>query len=307
MSQNKNINLGYINLFNTHIIPVKFNYHAPQTLEEALNLLNKLKDKARVIAGGTDLIVDMKLRRKEPEHVVSLNKIRELDYITVDSLGVKIGAIVKLRKIEKEKIIRERFPALYEALKSMASIQVRNMGTMVGNICNASPAADTAPPLLIYNATLTAKSLNNERKIPIEEFFKAPGKTALKEDELVTEIFIPYPPQDSHSTFLKITRVGMDLSKVSIAVLTKFNGSIIEDIGIAFGAVAPTPLRIRRAEEFLKNKPLTEENLKIVQEIVAKEIKPITDVRSTEWYRREVAKVLVKDALMKCLEEKGGR
>ncbi|MEM1742632.1 MAG: xanthine dehydrogenase family protein subunit M [Nitrososphaerota archaeon] len=307
MSQNKNINLGYINLFNTHIIPVKFNYHAPQTLEEALNLLNKLKDKARVIAGGTDLIVDMKLRRKEPEHVVSLNKIRELDYITVDSLGVKIGAIVKLRKIEKEKIIRERFPALYEALKSMASIQVRNMGTMVGNICNASPAADTAPPLLIYNATLTAKSLNNERKIPIEEFFKAPGKTALKEDELVTEIFIPYPPQDSHSTFLKITRVGMDLSKVSIAVLTKFNGSIIEDIRIAFGAVAPTPLRIRRAEEFLKNKPLTEENLKIVQEIVAKEIKPITDVRSTEWYRREVAKVLVKDALMKCLEEKGGR
>lgn len=303
MSQNKNTSLGYINLFNTHIIPVNFNYHAPQSLEEALNLLSKFKDKARVIAGGTDLIVDMKLRRKEPEYLISLNKIRELDYITVDNSGVKIGAIVKLRKIEKEKIVRERFPALYEALKSMASIQVRNMGTMVGNICNASPAADTAPPLLIYNAVIIAKNLNNERKIPVEEFFKAPGKTDLREDELVTEIFIPYPPPDSYSTFLKIRRVGMDLSKVSVAVLTKFNGSVLEDVRIALGAVAPTPLRIHRAEEFLKNKPLTNENLKIVQEIVAKEIKPITDVRSTEWYRREVAKTIVRDVLMKCLEE----
>lgn len=293
----------YINLVNTHIVPVRFTYHSPETLEEALRLMRKYGSEARVIAGGTDLIVDMKLRRKEPEHVVSLNKIKELDYIVEDDKGVRIGAATKLRSIEKNKVIRERFEALYEAVKSIASIQVRNMGTLVGNICNASPAADSAPPLLIYDAIVVAQNLDGVRKITIKDFFKGPGKTCLNNDEIVTEVFIPYPPRDSASSFLKISRVGMDLAKVNIAVLFKLNIDMIEDFRISLGAVAPTPLRIFKAEEYLRLKPLNEENLKIAEAIVEEEIKPITDVRSTQWYRREVSKILVRDALNQILNK----
>jgi len=287
----------YINLVNTHIVPVKFTYHAPETLEELLKLMREYRGRARVIAGGTDLIVDMKLRRKEPEHIISLNKIKELDYIIEDDTGIRIGAATKLRSIEKKRTIHERFNALYEAIKSIASIQVRNMATLVGNICNASPAADSAPPLLIYDAVITAQNLDSMRKIMIRDFFTSPGRTSLRDDEIVKEIFIPYPHKDSESVFLKVSRVSMDLAKVNIAVLLKMNGQYVEDFRIALGAVAPTPLRIFKAEDYLKSKPINEENIRQVQEIVAEEIKPITDVRSTDWYRRELSKILVKDAI----------
>jgi carbon-monoxide dehydrogenase medium subunit len=297
MSRGEFMRADYVNLVNTHIIPVEFTYHAPQTLEEALELLREYRGQARIIAGGTDLIVDMKLRKKEPKHIVSLSKIRELDYIIEEGSGIRIGAATKLRSIEKSRIVFERFEALHQAVKSIASIQVRNMGTLVGNICNASPAADSAPPLLIYEAIVTAQNLETARKIMIRDFFTGPGKTCLRDDEIVTEIFIPYPPRDSVSSFLKISRVGMDLAKVNIALLLRFNGDVAEDFRIALGAVAPTPLRIFRAEEYLKHKSLNEENIKKVEEIVSEEIKPITDMRSTEWYRREVSKTLVRDAL----------
>lgn len=287
----------YVNLVNTHIIPVKFTYHAPETLEEVLELMRKYRSKARVIAGGTDLIVDMKLRRKEPEHIISLNKIKELDYIIEEDSGVRIGAATKLRSIEKSRVIRERFEALYEAVKSIASIQVRNMGTLAGNICNASPAADSAPPLLIYDAVVIAQNLEGIRKIMMKEFFIGPGKTALRDDEIIKEVFIPYPPEGSASSFLKISRVGMDLAKVNVAALIKVHSDNIEDFRIALGAVAPTPLRIFKAEEYLRFKPFNDETFKNVEEIVVEEIKPITDVRSTEWYRREASRVLVRDAI----------
>lgn len=289
--------VDYINAVNTHIIPVKFTYHSPGTLEEALTLMREYGNRARVIAGGTDLIIDMKLRRKEPEHIISLKNIKELDYIIEEDTGIRIGAATKLRRIEKNKMIRERFNALYEAVKSMASIQVRNMATLVGNICNASPAADSAPPLLIYDAVVRAQDINASREIKIEDFFTGPGETTLRDDEIVKEVFIPYPPEDSASAFLKVSRVGMDLAKVNIAALLKMSEQYVEDFKIALGAVAPTPLRIYKAEEYLKSKTLSEENIRSIQEIVAEEIKPITDVRSTDWYRREVSRVLVKDAI----------
>ncbi|MCS7125341.1 MAG: xanthine dehydrogenase family protein subunit M [Aigarchaeota archaeon] len=292
----------YVNIVNTHIVPVKLTYHAPKSIEESLRLLANYRKKARILAGGTDLVVDMKLRRKEPEHIISLKKIKELDYIVDDGSAVRVGAATKLRTIEKNKIIRERFQALYEAVRSIGSIQVRNMGTLVGNICNASPAADTAPPLLIFNATVIAKSLNGERTIPINKFFKGPGITSLEDNEMVTEVSIPYPPENSGSSFLKISRVGMDLAKVNVAVLVKLDKGVVEECRIALGAVAPTPLRISKAEEYLRYKSINEENLRVVQEIVAEEIKPITDVRSTEWYRREVSKILVRDAIKLSVE-----
>lgn len=291
----------YVNLVNTHIIPVKFTYHSPDTIEEALRLKKELGSDARVIAGGTDLIVDMKLRRKEPKHVISLNKIKALDYIVEDDGGVRIGATTKLRSLEKNDAVRERFEALYEAVRSIGSTQIRNMGTLVGNICNASPAADSAPPLLIYDAVVTARSVEGERRIPIRDFFRGPGKTCLEDHEIVTEIFVPYPPARSASSFIKISRVAMDLAKVNAAALVRLAKNIFEDVRIALGAVAPTPLRIFRVEEALRHRPLNEESISILEKIVGEEVKPITDVRSTEWYRREMSKTLAKDAIYRAV------
>ncbi|MEN2975215.1 MAG: xanthine dehydrogenase family protein subunit M [Candidatus Caldarchaeales archaeon] len=292
----------YINLVNTHIVPIKPSYHSPENLEELLKLIDRYRERARILAGGTDLIVDMKLRRKTPEHIISLKKIKDLEYVLEDGIAMRIGAAVKLKMIEKSRIVQERFQALHEAVKSIGSVQIRNMGTLVGNICNASPAADTAPPLLVFNASVVAESLNGKRTIPINEFFKGPGATCLEDNEIVREVSIPYPPINSGSSFLKIGRVGVDLAKVNVAVFIKLNGELVEECRIALGAVAPTPIRITKAEEYLKSRSITEENLRVVQEIVAEEVKPITDVRSTEWYRREVSKILVRDAIKIAVE-----
>ncbi len=284
-----------INKVNTHIVPVRFTYHSPETLEEALELLSKYRGEARVLMGGTDLLVKMKMRALEPSHIISLRKVRELDYIEFDDRGVRIGAGTRLRTIEKSEEIRERFPALWEAVRVIGSVQIRNMGTIGGNLCNASPAADTAPPLIVYGAEAVIVGPRGERRVRVEEFFKGPGKTVLEPDELLREVFIPYV-DDAGSVFLRLTRTSMDIAKISIAVAAWFRDAEITDCRIALGAVAPTPIRIPRAEEFLRGRRISMETLDQAGRIVSEDIKPITDARSTAWYRRAVARVLTRDA-----------
>lgn len=245
--------------------------------------------------GGTDLLVKMKMRALEPSHIISLRKVRELDYIEFDDQGVRIGAGTRLRTIEKSEEIRERFPALWEAVRVIGSVQIRNMGTIGGNLCNASPAADTAPPLIVYGAEAVIVGPRGERRVRVEEFFKGPGKTVLEPDELLREVFIPYV-DDAGSVFLRLTRTSMDIAKISIAVAAWFRDAEITDCRIALGAVAPTPIRIPRAEEFLRGRRISMETLDQAGRIVSEDIKPITDARSTAWYRRAVARVLTRDA-----------
>ncbi len=284
-----------INKVNTHIVPVRFTYHSPKTLEEALELLSRYRGEARVLMGGTDLLVKMKMRALEPSHIISLRKVRELDYIEFDDQGVRIGAGTRLRTIEKSEEIRERFPALWEAVRVIGSVQIRNMGTLGGNLCNASPAADTAPPLIVYGAEAVIVGPRGERRVRVEEFFKGPGETVLEPDELLREVFIPYV-DDAGSVFLRLTRTSMDIAKISIAVAAWFRDAEITDCRIALGAVAPTPIRIPRAEEFLRGRRISMETLDQAGRIVSEDIKPITDARSTAWYRRAVARVLTRDA-----------
>ena len=284
-----------INKVNTHIVPVRFTYHSPETLEEVLELLSRYRGEARVLMGGTDLLVKMKMRALEPSHIISLRKVRELDYIEFDDQGVRIGAGTRLRTIEKSEEIRERFPALWEAVRVIGSVQIRNMGTIGGNLCNASPAADTAPPLIVYGAEAVIVGPRGERRVRVEEFFKGPGKTVLEPDELLREVFIPYV-DDAGSVFLRLTRTSMDIAKISIAVAAWFRDAEITDCRIALGAVAPTPIRIPRAEEFLRGRRISMETLDQAGRIVSEDIKPITDARSTAWYRRAVARVLTRDA-----------
>ncbi len=251
-----------------------------------------------MLAGGTDLLVNMKQRTKEPKYVISLKNL-PLAYIEEARGGVRIGAATKLRAIEKSILVREKLPVLHEAVKAIGSVQIRNMATLGGNICNASPAADSAPALLVLDAKARIVGPDGEREVPIEGFFLGPGKTCLARGEMLKEVFVPYTPPGYSGAFLKIGRTSMDIAKINIAVLLKVVDGIVEDCRIALGAVAPTPMRVKRAEEFLRGKELSEEALREAGEIVSQEIRPITDIRATAEWRREVSKVLTRDAILR--------
>jgi carbon-monoxide dehydrogenase medium subunit len=292
----------HINLINTKILPISFEYFAPHTVEEALSILDRYGQDAKVLAGGTDLLVKMKQRLTEPRCVINIKSINELNFIREEADELHIGAVTKLRTIEKSDIVKERFPVLYEGVRAIGSVQIRNMATIGGNLCNASPAADSAPPLLVLNAKLRVIGPEGDREIPIERFFLGPGKTALQPTELLAEIRIPYLPKGAGTSFIKIARTGMDIAKINIAVMLRLNGNEIDTCRIALGAVAPTPLRIHKAEEFLTGKKLDHEMADEVAQIVAEEIRPITDIRATAEYRREVSKALTRDALLMAQE-----
>ena len=282
----------------------EINYFRASTLEEALELISKLES-VKVLAGGSDLLIDLKIRRYEVKNVVDISGVKELSYIEDRGDHVAIGAATKLRALERSDLIKELFPALHEAVESMAGVQIRNMGTIGGNLCNASPAADTAPPLLVFEAEVVIAGPNGRRVVPITQFFTGPGKTVMARNELLVEVRVPKPVKPTGSAFIKIARVAMDLAKVNIAVALRMNGNVVEDVKVALGSVAPTPMRAYRTEEFLKGKELTEDVMWEAAKIVRTEVKPITDIRSTAEYRREVSGVILVDALKKAMERLG--
>lgn len=295
-----------INYYNSRIIPFNFEYYAPQTLQELLELKQKFGDEAKLLAGGTDLIVKMKMRATEPKYIISLNKIKELHYISEDENFVRIGATVTWRELEKSHIIRKYYPALIDSAKVMAGVQVRNMATIGGNLCNASPAADGAPPLIVHSAKVVLQSISSVREVPLEDFFVGPGRTVLKSDEVLTQIVVPKPEERSSSTFIKISRTAMDLAKVSVAAYISLNEKDeVKRVRISLGAVAPTPVLSKSAEIELVGKKPTVEAIKKASLAVLKDISPIDDIRSTAEYRRRASVVLVEDAVVKILSYLG--
>ena len=284
-----------INRVNTYRIPFTFEYHRPRTLREALELLRSVEG-ARVIAGGTDLLVDMKFRRAEPKALVDVSKLEELRFVRLAGSYVEIGSAVTLQELVESELVRARLPLLWEAVNSMASWQVRNIATIGGNICNASPAADTAPPLLAYEARLLLTSLDGVREVGVGEFFVGPKRSTIRSDEILQLIRVPLHPTGYGWSFKKISRTSFDIAKVSVAVLLKTVEGKIKDPRVAFGAVAPTPVRARSTERAIEGVSL-EEALEIGPRFVESDIAPIDDVRSTAWYRREVARVILRDSL----------
>ena len=292
-----------INYSNTHIIPCKFDYYEPKSLEEAIEILSKYGSDAKILAGGTDLLILIKMGVLKPRCIVNIKKISDLYGIREQGDQLIIGALTKLRTLEKSKVIKENFTALYEAVKSMASVQIRNMATIGGNLCNASPAADTAPPLMVFNASLKVVGLNGEKIIPITSFFKGPKRTILKHDEILTEIILSCPGNRTGSAFIKIARTAMDLAKVNVAVkLVIGEDNVIEDVAVALGSVAPTPIRAFSVEEYLRGKIFSEEIALEASKLVVKDISPITDARSTVEYRRHISKVITYEALVKAFK-----
>ena len=280
----------------------KFEYHAPMSLSEALDLLVKYDGKAKVFAGGTDLLVSMKKREILPEHLISLKGIAELKGIHYDQKeGMKIGALTTLGEIEHSTVVKNKFSVLWDAVYVMASPQIRSLGTIGGNLCSAAPSADTAPPLMVLDASVEIIGSNGERKVSVENFFKGPGESVLKPDEILTRIDIPNPLGKSNGAYLKLMRrAAMDLAQVGVAVCLSFDPEkrICRRARIALGAVGSTPIRVPKAEQILLNREVDETVGKEAGKMASKEASPRSSFRASKEYRKEMIEVLTKRAVM---------
>jgi carbon-monoxide dehydrogenase medium subunit len=296
---------------NTHILVNEFSYHEPATLAEASALL--MQGDAQVIAGGTDALVHMKMERHAPGHLVSLRRVPGLCGIEADGAALRIGAMTTIAEIAAHPFIRSHFAALVEACDSFSTMQVATMGTLGGNIANASPAADSAPALLAYGAEVVIYGPEGERRAPPGEFFVGPGRSALRRGEIVTAVSLPRPPASEvtnlrvsrGSAFLKMGRVAADIAKASAAATLTREGDCIVEARLAFGSVAPTPLRALKAEALLRGQLFTPELIAQAAELAAQEVSPIDDVRSQAWYRREIVRVMAEDGLCRAWTRAG--
>ena len=300
---------------NSHILVHGFEYLEPASLEEAIALLSEHGDRAQVLAGGTYLLVQMKMERVAPECVINVGKVPGLDGIAPHDAGLRIGALTKIRAIRNAPQVQAGYAALAEACAAFGSTQIQMMGTIGGNLCNGSPASDTVPALMALDARLVLAGPDGERVLPVEEFLLGPGRTALREGELLVAVEIPPPPapppggegRGVSSAFIKISRVAADLAKASVAAVLVREGDRVVDCRLAFGSVGPTVSRARRAEEVLAGKPFSAELALEAGRVAAEDISPIDDVRSTAWYRREVVKALTHDVLQVAWERAGGQ
>ncbi len=272
-----------------------FDYFRPSSLEEAVSLYDTYGAKAKLLAGGTDLVVMIDDGMVAPDYLIDLKSIEELKRIDVNSESLFVGSNVTFSDLIRSSEVREKAPALWEASKTVASVGVRNRATLVGNICSAVPSADSAPPLLVLKAIVVVRGRNGVREVPIEGFFTGPRKTILEIPDIVVGIKIPTVQEKSGSCYVKLGRYdGEDLAQVSVAALV----DEFLNYRIAFGAVAPTPVRAYEAEKQIQGKSPDSFDMEHVISIALESISPISDVRASKEYRMHVSGVLLKRALL---------
>ncbi len=290
---------------NTRILAAEFEYLEPDTLQEALQLIDQHGPNAKVIAGGTDILAQMKNEVLSPNYLINIMKISGMNVIKKEKDWLRIGAAAKWSDILRFCDGNRKYLALNEAILSLGKLQVRNMGTMGGNLCTASPAADSAPALLVFNCRVKLVSVQGERVLNLEDFFIDVNKTAMNANEIMTEVQIPPLQTGMGSAFMKMTRVGADISKISCAVALERQGNVCLKCRIALGAVAPVPMRAMNAEKSIHGKEVDSSLTEEMGNKISDEIKPITDIRSTAEYRRQVAAVLGKDVFWKAWHRAG--
>ena len=285
-----------------------FEYRVPETVEEAIELLGSGGAQARLMAGGTDLIMKMKLGAISPGLVISLKKIDGLDEIAFsEKTGLTIGATALLADVASHPDVVRRYPAIAEAARGTANAQVRNMGTVVGNLCNASPAADNAPTLLAMGATVHIQGPGGKRDLPLEQFFKGPGLTALSGAELVTAVSVAAPPEGSGAAYLSLSARGkLDCTAVGAAAAVTMKKDVCEDVRIFIAACGPTPMRAVGAEAVIRGNTVSEELLETAGDEAVGDASPITDLRASADYRTKIIAVLtgraIKAAIKRALE-----
>ncbi len=282
----------------------EFDYFKPSSIDEAINLLNKYGAKARILSGGTDLVVRIKDGFETPDAVIDIKGLDELKVLDFKDNKLIVGTLTTFNELIDSEVVKEKFPLLWESAKSVASMGIRNRATMVGNICSAVPSLDSGPALLLYEATVVVKGKDGERRIPIEEWFLGPRKTALKEGELVEYIEIPLPQKKHAGCYVKLGRYnGEDLAQVGVGVLA-LEGN---EYRVAFCAVGPKPTRAKKIEELLNGKELSDSLIEEAKKLVEEEISPITDIRATKEYRMHMAKVMLDRALKAAVGRLNGK
>ena len=283
---------------NSHILVQEFDYYEPSSLQEALTLINKYQGRCSLVAGGTDLFIKMKTEREHSEIVININNLPELNTISQNGQGeLVIGACTTIYDLFQNTAIKSNYPALTRACQSFGGIQIQIMGTIGGNMCNGSPASDTVPALLVYDARLSIVGPDGSREVLARDFLLGPGKVDLKANEILTSVILPPPPENAVSTFVKVSRVAADLAKASMAMLLVRQGNFIKELRVSFGSVAPTVFRAVKVEEYLQGKEFTTETAEKAGKIAGEAISPIDDARSNAWYRRELASVMTYDLL----------
>ncbi len=271
----------------------KFDYLKPKSLSEALTVLAQSKN-AAILAGGTDLVDMIKENVAQPDLVVDIKGLDELNQIKFENDTLFIGAGATFSDLIESKIIKEKYPVIFEVAKTVASVGIRNRATVVGNICSAVPCMDSGPLLIAYDATVQLAGQKGERKIPAAEWFIAPRKTALQKGEIVTGVSLPYPKVKHAGCWVKLGRyTGEDLAQVNLLILALSDGTF----RISFGAVVPIPVRAKKIEKLLNGQTITPSLIEKAKQLIEEEIKPITDVRATKEYRIHMAKVMFERGL----------
>ena len=278
---------------------MRFDYLAPESIGEAIAALSRFRGSARIIAGGTDLINLIRTKAIRPHCVVDIACIPGLDALEYDDEGtLSIGALVTIRSLELSARVKAGHAIIAQAASQIGSMAIRNVGTLGGNLCHASPAADTAPSLMALGAMVRIVGSAGERSVAVEEFFTGPGQTVLNEGEILVRVQVPAMAPQSQAVYLKhAIRGAADLAIVGVAVTVGLENGCFRSVKIALGAVAPTPIRAKTAEKILEGQTLDDAVIAEAAEAAAAECRPITDVRASADYRREMVKVFTRRAL----------
>jgi carbon-monoxide dehydrogenase medium subunit len=291
------------------LYPSSFEYFAPDTLEEAVEILGRFDGEAKVLAGGQSLIPVLKLRTfTAPAALVDINRIPDLDTLTVTrDGGLKIGALVRHKACERSELLDGKFATLGDAAPQISDPIVRNLGTVCGSLAHADPQGDWGSALLAMGAELSARGPDGERTIPLDELFVAPFMTTLQPNEIATEVRVPSPGRRAAGTYLKLERKVGDYATVAVAVHVSFaDDDTVERAGIALTGVGPTNLRARRAEEALQGRALDDEAIGEAARLAAEEAQPFDDIRGTVDYKRNMVRIYTERGLRKARDQEGG-
>lgn len=278
---------------------LRFAYESAASLDEAVAILSRLGPDARVIAGGTDLLPQIKEHVIEPPAVLALGAIPEMQALEVTAEGgLRIGALVRMRTIERSPLVLGRYEAVAEGAKLVGSVQIRNLATLGGNVCNAAPSADVTPALVAFGGEAVTAGPNGRRTLPLDTFFLGPRRTLLEPGELLVEVRLPAPPPHTGSAYLRHTpRLEMDIAVAGSAAVVTLDGGRIADARICLASVAPVPLPAPSAEAVLRGSEPTDDVIRRAAEAAAGDCRPISDVRGSEEYRRHLVAVLTERAL----------
>lgn len=284
----------------------RFEYLEARTLRQAISMLQRHGSQARIVAGSTDFLVRWRAGFWHPEYVVNIQHLPRLDRVDYSRRnGLRLGALATIQTLEQHPAIRQHYPALAAAAASFAGVQVRNLATVGGNICNASPSGDTLPALMAYEATCRITGPDGQREVPLNEIFTGPGRTVLAHDEVLTEVTLPSPAPSTGALYIKHSpRGAMDIATVGVAsAITLDRSGVCYDAKIALGAVAPIPIRAHAAEDMLRGRKLDAELLHAAAEQAMAQATPIDDVRGTAGYRRQMVGVLTRRTLERAVAD----